>query len=169
MWPELCTKICPPDKVEGIDYYYTVGNYTFRFHAAQGESYRYLSITPDFDGDYDTIVFCAEVEAVTPIPDKYIPDWVASVDDIATGIIAIRGNSYLTTLDVSGKSAEFVIFSTTNGISTRPGITKVRDDTGTYPVYSSKTGSALTADERPKGVMLLAKVTSDEWACVNPV
>lgn len=35
-----------PSKVDGIDYYYTAGEYTLQFHAAEGEEYRWYTCTP---------------------------------------------------------------------------------------------------------------------------
>ena len=83
-----------PNNIDGIDYYYNVGDYTFRFHAAYGEEYRYMTIDPHYEGSYDSIIFYAINEVVTPIPNKYI----INSDFIITATI-ISEDSKTVTLD----------------------------------------------------------------------
>lgn len=87
-------KYLVPSNVDGIDYYYIVGDYTFRFHAAQGEEYRYMTIDPHYDGSYDSIIFYAINEVVTPIPNKYIIN-----SDFIIAATVISEDSKTVTLD----------------------------------------------------------------------
>ena len=155
-----------PSKVEGIDYYYTVGDYTFQFHAAQGEQYRYLAIDPRYEGDYDEIVFYALIEDVTAIPEKYMPDFVRNGSLVS--LVTALDPDHSTTIDARGVDRNtLVVFMATvgQGIASQDSII---DSSGTeYPIYSARTGAKISDAEYPHGVMLL-KYARDRWWCINP-
>lgn len=181
-----------PSKVEGIDYYYAVGDYTFQFHASERESYRYLSITPEFEGNYDQIAFFGIREDITPIPDKYISDQIPRKNDITTpmqsdwnetddssmayiknkpGIIkyveVISVGASSSVVDLGPFSPISLIF--TQKIGERIPLMRAYC-AGTYSnIISSKTGQALTAAECPYGCMFLVKEFSNRIYCINPL
>jgi hypothetical protein len=155
-----------PSKVDDIDYYYTVGDYTFRFHAAQGEEYRYLAITPYYEGDYDEIIFYTLIEDVMPIPEKYMPDFVRSGSLVSLVTAVEPGHS--TTINARGVDRNtLVVFMVTTGSDIAPQ-SSIIDSSGTkYPIYSARTGAEISDAEHPRGVMLL-KYAYERWWCINP-
>lgn len=156
-----------PSKVEGIDYYYAVGDYTFRFRAAQGEQYRYLAIDPRYEGDYDEIVFYALIEDVTAIPEKYMPDFVRN-GSLVSPVTAVDPE-HSTIINARGVDRNtLVVFMVTVGQSIAAQ-SSIIDSSGTeYPIYSARTGAKISDAEHPRGVMLL-KYASDRWWCINTV
>lgn len=156
-----------PSKVEGIDYYYAVGDYTFRFHAAQGEQYRYLAIDPRYEGDYDEIVFYALIEDVTAIPEKYMPDFVRNGSLVS--LVTAVDPEHSTIINARGVDRNtLVVFMVMVGQSIAVQ-SSIIDSSGTeYPIYSARTGAKISDAERPRGVMLL-KYASDRWWCINTV
>lgn len=156
-----------PSKVEGIDYYYAVGDYTFRFHAAQGEQYRYLAIDPRYEGDYDEIVFYALIEDVTAIPEKYMPDFVRNGSLVS--LVTAVDPEHSTIINARGVDRNtLVVFMVTVGQSIAAQ-SSIIDSSGTeYPIYSARTGAKISDAEHPRGVMLL-KYASDRWWCINTV
>lgn len=71
-----------PSKVDGINYYYTAGEYTLQFHAAQGEEYRWYSCIPEAEAFFQHW----DLE-ITKIPPEYIP--IEFLED-ALGIFQLR-------------------------------------------------------------------------------
>lgn len=68
-----------PTTVNDIDYTYTCGDYSLKFHAAQSENYRYLQITPSYDQDYDAILFYNTENNITQIDNKYIQNNIKNI------------------------------------------------------------------------------------------
>lgn len=171
----------PVDSTTTSSVIYVVGGYSLSFNRRDGV----MNAMPQDISDSD-VEFFGNTMVDYPVPDKYIPDWVASKTDIPdisgikqpvqsnvtetdkTSLAYIRNKKLIFTFGFASTSSIAVkdyASDFTGGIivyfgddkTTQMQLSSVTDVTGVVMnIKSCNTGLNITDDERPYGVMIIA-------------
>ena len=161
-----------PSKVEGTNVYYEVGGYTICIKSYAPS----MTIEPSDLGS-DEVLFYWTAEQITPVPDKYIPDTVAKVADLAGNrqVYTVIESRYTSGISCDSEARNYpLMVCSITGNDSRPYQGKLTsiyytDLNATVPIYSCKTGKEMTADACPYGIMILAYTSRERWVCLNPL
>ena len=161
-----------PYKVEGIDFYYqlTSGSeqITLQIHAANAEQYRWAIFTPSIEVLFDDFDFYDDTTVYHPVPDEYLPNWIAKLDDIPAPEIKLifRNRSSTNIMLNKDETSKILAITLTNlGANKQTPWLKCNG----WDIISSKTGNAITSKECPYFSMLLVQQTDSNYTCMNPL